>query len=174
MAHLINSRSIASSTHNFKFPKLRINRLYKIIQHDRTIYKNVKPKSKNQISIYQIIHQQSQNQQDEDEDPRRCFKTRRALHMNPDAMNMKIQATMAYLRPMLTNMLTKRLAKTTPQKFAEMADQKGISRMEAMMAPVHAPVPGNGTATNSIRPNHWNSSTGPAFCFAFLNKRSRN
>ncbi|PQQ09899.1 hypothetical protein Pyn_21354 [Prunus yedoensis var. nudiflora] len=42
--------------------------------------------------------------------------------------------------------------------------------MEAMMAPV----PWKGTATNSIRPSHWNSSTRPSFSLALTNSMSRN
>lgn len=94
--------------------------------------------------------------------------------MNPDAINIRIQATTAYLSPMLTSILTKRPASTTPQKLADTADQNGISRIEAIIAPVHAPVPGNGTATNNIKPSHRNSSMGPAFRLAFSNNRSRN
>jgi hypothetical protein len=40
------------------------------------------------------------------------------------------------------------------------------------MAPDHAPVPGNGTATNSIKPSHWNSSTGAALRRALSKRRS--
>lgn len=81
---------------------------------------------------------------------------------------------MAYLRPRFTNKFTRRPASTTPKKLDDTAGQNGMSRMEAMMAPVHAPVPGNGTATKSMRPSHWNSSTGPAFSLAFSNSISRN
>lgn len=99
---------------------------------------------------------------------------RRILHMKVEITNNITPVRIAYLRPKFTSKLTRRPAKTTPQKFAEIADQKGISKIEAMIAPVHAPVPGNGTATNSISPSHWNSSTGPAFAFAFSNIISRN
>lgn len=78
----------------------------------------------------------------------------------------------AYLRPRFTSKFTRRPAKTTPKKFAETADQKGMLRIDAMMAPVHAPVPGNGTATNSIKPSHWNSCTGAAFSLALSNRKS--
>lgn len=74
--------------------------------------------------------------------------------MKVETVNKIIPVTMAYFSPRFTSKFTKSPANTTPQKFAERADQKGISRMEAMIAPVHAPVPGNGTATNSIRPSH--------------------
>lgn len=94
--------------------------------------------------------------------------------MKVDTRNRTIPVKTAYLRPRLTSKLTSRPANTTPKKFADMADQKGISRMEAMMAPVQAPVPGNGTATKSINPSHWNSSTGAAFSLALSNNISRN
>jgi hypothetical protein len=35
--------------------------------------------------------------------------------------------------------------------------------MEAAMPPDHAPVPGNGTATNNMSPSHWNSCIGLLF-----------
>lgn len=74
--------------------------------------------------------------------------------MDVEMINSIIPVTMAYLSPRLTNKFTRSPANTTPTKFAEAAGQNGISNIEAMMAPVQAPVPGNGTATNSIRPSH--------------------
>lgn len=102
------------------------------------------------------------------------LRFRRMLHMNVEIKKRITPVTMAYFIPRLTSKFTKSPANTTPQKFADTADQNGISRIEAMMAPVHAPVPGKGTATNSIRPSHWNSSTGPAFFLALSNSISRN
>jgi hypothetical protein len=66
--------------------------------------------------------------------------------------------------PTLTKMLTKMPASKTPTKLADIASQKFIPKMEAAMPPDHAPVPGNGTATNNMSPSHWNSCIGPAFC----------
>ncbi|KAI5346405.1 hypothetical protein L3X38_014284 [Prunus dulcis] len=94
------------------------------------------------------------------------LKFRRMLLMNVDIMKRIIPVIIAYLRPRFTNKFTRSPANTTPRKFADTAAQNGISRMEAMMAPVHAHVPGKGTATNSIRPSYWNSSTRPAFSLA--------
>lgn len=74
--------------------------------------------------------------------------------MDVEMINSIMPVTMAYLSPRLTNKFTRSPANTTPTKFAETAGQNGISNIEAMMAPVQAPVPGNGTATNSIRPSH--------------------
>ena len=71
-----------------------------------------------------------------------------------DIKKRMIPVTMAYLRPRFTSKFTRSPANTTPKKLADTADQKGISRIEAMMAPVHAPVPGKGTATKSISPSH--------------------
>ena len=70
---------------------------------------------------------------------------------------------MAYFRPRFMSKFTSNPARTTPTKLADKPDQNGMPRTDAMMAPVHAPVPGNGTATNSVSPSHWNSSTGAAF-----------
>lgn len=99
---------------------------------------------------------------------------RRMLHMNVEIKKRITPVTTAYLRPRFTSKFTRSPANKTPKKFADTADQNGISRTEAIMAPVHAPVPGKGTATNSIRPSHWNSSTGPAFFLALSNSMSRN
>lgn len=94
----------------------------------------------------------------------------RTLHINVDTKKRAIPATIACFRPRFTNSP----ANTTPHKLDETADQKGISRIDAIIAPVQAPVPGNGTATKSISPNRWNSSTGQAFSLALLNKMSSN
>lgn len=102
------------------------------------------------------------------------LRFRRRVHMNVEIKKRITPVTIAYLRPTFTSKFTRSPANTTPTKFAVTADQNGISRIEAMKAPVHAPVPGKGTATNSIRPSHWNSSTGPAFSLALLNSMSRN
>ncbi|CAH8263122.1 unnamed protein product [Arabidopsis lyrata] len=47
-----------------------------------------------------------------------------------------------------------------------------MSKIDAIIAPVQAPVQGNGTAITSISPSHWNSSTGPAFSLALLNDKA--
>ncbi|CAL9001667.1 unnamed protein product [Prunus brigantina] len=96
------------------------------------------------------------------------------LHMNVDIMKRIIPVITAHLRPRFTSKFTRSPANTTPKKFADTAAHNGISRMEAMMAHVHASVPGKGTATNSIRPSHWNSSTGPAFSLALTNSMLKN
>lgn len=94
--------------------------------------------------------------------------------MNVEIINKITPVITAYLSPRLTSKFTRSPASTTPTKLADTADQKGISNIEAMKAPVQAPVPGNGTATNSIRPSHWNSFTGPAFRLALSNNISKN
>lgn len=76
------------------------------------------------------------------------------LHMNVETKKRMIPVMIAYLRPRLTSKFTSSPAKSTPKKLADTAAQNGISRMAATNAPVHAPVPGKGTATNSIRPSH--------------------
>lgn len=98
----------------------------------------------------------------------------RTLHINVDTKKRAIPATMACFKPRFTSKFTNSPANTTPQKLDETADQNGMSRIDAIIAPVQAPVPGNGTATKSISPNHLNSSTGPAFSLALLNKISSN
>jgi hypothetical protein len=99
--------------------------------------------------IYKLVHQFDKLYKLED-----LLICRRILHIKVDIKKRMIPVIVAYLRPRFTNKFTRRPANTTPQKFADTADQKGISRIEAMMAPVHAPVPGKGTATKSIRPSH--------------------
>lgn len=94
--------------------------------------------------------------------------------MNVETKKRMIPVIIAYFRPRFTSKFTRSPANTTPMKLAEKPDQNGISRIAAMKAPVHAPVPGKGTATKSMRPSHWNSSTGPAFALAFLNSKSIN
>lgn len=79
---------------------------------------------------------------------------RRIVHIKVETKKRIIPVRMAYLRPRFSSKFTSNPANTTPQKFAETADQNGMSRIEAMMAPVHAPVPGKGTATKSIKPSH--------------------
>lgn len=74
--------------------------------------------------------------------------------MNVETKKRMIPVMMAYFRPRFTSKFTSIPANTTPKKFADTAGQNGISRIDAIMAPDHAPVPGNGTATKSIRPSH--------------------
>lgn len=78
----------------------------------------------------------------------------RILHIKVDIKKRIIPVTIAYLRPRFTSKFTSSPANTTPKKLADTAGQNGISRIEATMAPVHAPVPGKGTATKSIKPSH--------------------
>ena len=78
----------------------------------------------------------------------------------------------AYINPILHNMLTMQHAKITPTKFALTALQNGMPRMYAPIAPLHAPVPGRGTATKSIKPSHLNSLMGPLFLWVFSNSQS--
>lgn len=99
-------------------------------------------------------------------------RLRRMLHIKVETKKSMIPVRIAYLRPRFTSRFTRRPASTTPQKLAVIVGQNGMSRIEAMMAPVQAPVPGKGTATKSMSPSHWNSSTGPAFSLALLNSIS--
>jgi len=92
--------------------------------------------------------------------------------MTVDTRNRKTPVTIAYFRPRFMSKFTSSPARMTPTKFAEKPDQNGMVKTDAIIAPVHAPVPGNGTATNNISPSHWNSSTGAAFRRARSKRRS--
>lgn len=100
------------------------------------------------------------------------LRDRSTLHMTVDTKNRTTPVIIAYFRPRFISKFTSRLARMTPKKLAEKPDQNGMPKTDAMIAPVHAPVPGNGTATNNINPSHWNSSTGAAFRRARSNRRS--
>ena len=71
-------------------------------------------------------------------------------------------------------MVTITAAITTPNATAKKAGIKRMRKIEAIIAPVHAPVPGKGTATKSIRPIASYRSTISACCLALLNSHSKN
>ena len=74
--------------------------------------------------------------------------------MTVDTKKRSAPVAMAYFKPRFISKFTNNPARTTPTKFADRPDQNGMPRTDAIMAPLQAPVPGNGTATNSINPSH--------------------
>ena len=46
-------------------------------------------------------------------------------------------------------------ARMTTTKFVVKPDQNNMPKTDATIAPVHAPVPGNGTTTNNISLSHF-------------------
>merc|ERR1719360_226938 len=89
-----------------------------------------------------------------DVDRPRELRLPRATSLLPNAMEITQRAIVQPYQPASVREAMMHAATQTPAKTEVSASPKSIPRKCATMAPVQAPVPGNGTPTKAVTPTH--------------------